>query len=50
MAAIKIARIVNPPKVDEWLVHTNNVLEVMVSMGRQKVTMVAYIFRVVIKC
>ena len=49
MGTIKIAGIVNPPKVDEWLVHTNNVLEVMVSMGRQKVTMVAYMFRVVDK-
>ena len=42
---MEIAGIMNPPKADEWIVHTNNVLEVMVCKGHQKVSIVAYMFR-----
>ena len=46
MGALEIDGIMNPLEADGWMVHMNNVLEVMVvCIGRQKVSLVAYMFR-----
>lgn len=44
MGATKFAGDVDPLEADEWIVQTENVFEVMVGIGRQKVSLAGYMF------
>lgn len=44
MGATKFARDVDPLEAEEWIVQTKNVFEVMVCIGRPKVSLAGYMF------